>query len=101
MNDFLNKIHEAVQDLSKEPLGSKEFDEKVRHSLDEATRKTIEILGADKIEKALANARASLAIEGMEPTEEETKLVRKCLKGELQVEDLINYQEEKNNTWGI
>ena len=42
-----------------------------------------------KIEKILANAKASMAIEGFEVTEKETELVRQYLEGGLSEEEVI------------
>lgn len=40
-------------------------------------------LSDEKIEKAIANAKGSLAVDGMIVTDEETEVIRKYLKGEL------------------
>ena len=42
-----------------------------------------------KIEKIIANAAASLAIEGSIVTSEETEIVRKYLKGQLTEKELL------------
>lgn len=43
----------------------------------------------EEITKILANAKASLAIEGFEVTERETAIVQKFLKGEISEEEAI------------
>lgn len=46
-------------------------------------------LSDEKIEKILANAKASLAVEGLIVTDEEKNLVRKCLKGDISEKEAL------------
>ncbi|MDQ0353079.1 putative membrane protein [Alkalibacillus filiformis] len=44
-------------------------------------------MGSERLEKAIANARASLAIEGMELEEKEVELVKERLRGQITEEE--------------
>lgn len=46
-------------------------------------------LSDEKIEKILAGAKGSLAVEGLIVTDEEEKLVRKYLKGKLTEKEVL------------
>lgn len=44
-----------------------------------------------QIEQAIANARASLKIEGLEMTEDFIEIIRKNLKGELSEKEVLEF----------
>lgn len=49
----------------------------------------------DQLEKALIQAKASIAVEGLNLTDEEEALVRVALKGELTHEEFLQLAKEQ------